>query len=304
MKKIIITEENKIYAFSPSAQPIATVADGETVEIYTWDCFSNKLVDNDQIPSKTIYKYGNPQTGPIFVEGAQPGDTLAIDILSIEFTRDWAVSAHLLRGGGLEANEDHYILHRPIDEQTFIYNRRGDEFYYNDKLHFGLDPFMGTIATATEMEVISSSHPFRNGGNLDCPVIKPGNTVYLPVSVPGAYFYTGDCHVRQGQGEACAVAMEIACKVVMRFRVIKEQKIEWPRVENDKEIICIGIASPMEQAARQAYSALIKWMCEFGWSKYEAYQAVTMAGKLCVGSLVAREYTMIASIDKEIVLRK
>ncbi len=303
MQQIHITEENKIYAFSPYAQPIAHVAPGETVQVFTWDCFSGRLTDNCQVPSQTIYPYGNPQTGPIYIEGAEAGDTLAVDILAIDPVQDWAVSAHLLHGGGLEPQEDYYITGEPIPERVFIYKFDGKEYRYNDRLHFPWEPFLGTIATAPALEVVSASHPFRNGGNLDCPVMKPGNRVYLPVSVKGAYFYTGDCHVRQGHGEACAVAMETACKATLRFELIKDKRTAWPRVENETEMICIGVAAPMEQAARLAYSSLIRWMVELGWDKYEAYQAVTMAGRLWVGSLVSREYTMIAAIDKEIVDR-
>lgn len=139
---------------------------------------------------------------------------------------------------------------------------------------------------------------------MDVPDVKMGNTIYLPVFVPGAYFYTGDCHAKQGQGEVCGVAMEISAKVTLKFELIKGKVIKWPRIESPDELMCIGSAKPMEEAARIAYCELLGWLEELGWDRNEAYQAITQAGRLYVGNMVDTVYSLVAKIDKEIAYRK
>ena len=115
---------------------------------------------------------------------------------------------------------------------------------------------MGTIGTAPELEALSALTPFDHGGNMDVPDVKPGNTVYLPVRVPGALFFTGDCHAGQGQGELCGVALEITARVTVTFDLIKGKAIAWPRIESADELMTVGSARPMEDAARIAYAEL------------------------------------------------
>ena len=134
---------------------------------------------------------------------------------------------------------------------------------------------------------------------MDVPDTKPGNTIFLPVKVPGAYFYTGDCHAGQGDGELCGVALEISAKTTIRFELIKGKSIKWPRIESPTEIMAVGSARPMEDAARIAYMELIDWLVELGWDKWDAYQALTQIGKLTVGNMVDTYYSLVAKIDKE-----
>ncbi|MEW6080486.1 MAG: acetamidase/formamidase family protein [Bacillota bacterium] len=106
-------------------------------------------------------------------------------------------------------------------------------------------PFMGTFSVAPELEAISSLTPGPFGGNMDVPDVRLGNTVFLPVSNPGALFYTGDCHGNQGQGEACGVVLKISCKVTVVFDVVKEKKIAWPRIESSDAAMVVGSARPI-----------------------------------------------------------
>jgi acetamidase/formamidase len=135
---------------------------------------------------------------------------------------------------------------------------------------------------------------------MDVPDVKPGNTVYLPVWNEGALVYTGDCHARQGQGEACGVALEITAKVTFVFDVIKNKQIEWPRIESDERIMVVGSAKPMEDAARIANVELIMWLEEeYGFDRLDAYQLVTQAGGLYVGNMVDTTYSLVASMEKK-----
>ena len=160
-------------------------------------------------------------------------------------------------------------------------------------------PFFGTIGTAPHIEAISSLSPGMHGGNMDVPDVTEGNTVYLPVHHPGALFYVGDAHAAQGQGELCGVALEIAAKGAFTFDIIKGKAITWPRIESDDAIMVVGSAKPMEDAARIAYSQLVKWMVDdYGWDALDAYQVLTQAGGCYVGNMVDTVYSMVASCPK------
>ena len=289
------------YVFSRYVEPIARVEPGETVAIYTDDAFESRITRATDRPSQILDAYLNPQTGPIYVEGAEPGDTLAVRILSIEPTRDWAVSIFLPFFGGLTSTKFTRTLQEPVPEKVWIYRLDHDVLTGGPRLRFPWRPFMGTIGTAPELEAISALTPFDHGGNMDVPDVKPGNTVYLPVRVPGALFFTGDCHAGQGDGELCGVALEITAKVTVTFDLIKRKAIAWPRIESPDELMTVGSARPMEDAARIAYTELIGWLEELGWDRWEAYQALTQIGRLHVGNMVDTYYSLVAKVEKKYV---
>lgn len=290
------------YVFSPYLEPIARVKPGEEVVIYTEDAFENRITKESDIPSEILGKYLNPQTGPIYIEGAEPGDTLIAHIIEIEPTRDWAVSLLNPFFGGLTATPITKMLHEPLPEKVWIYELSDGMLVNSSRLSFPWRPFMGTLGTAPDLEAVSALTPGQFGGNMDVPDTKPGNSVHLPVNVEGAYFYTGDCHAGQGEGELCGVALEITGKVTMKFELIKGKSIEWPRIESPTELMTVGSAKPMEDAARIAYAELIEWLTELGWDKLEAYQALTQIGKLYVGNMVDTTYSLVAKIEKKYAL--
>lgn len=288
------------YAFSRYLDPIARVKQGEEVVIHTLDAFEDRIKSEDDLPSKVLGKYLNPQTGPVYIEGAEPGDTLCVEILSIEADRDYAVSCNQPRFGGLVSTPTTPFLNPPLGEKVWIYKKEGDMLRCNDKLCYKWRPFFGTIATSPDMEALSALTPFDQGGNMDVTDICPGNKVYLPIKCEGAMFYIGDCHARQGDGELIGTALEINGRATLRFTVIKGKKISWPRIENDEYIMCVGSAKPMEDAARIAYTELIKWMTEdYGWDELEAYEALTQCGEMYVGNMVDTFYSLVAKVRKE-----
>jgi len=288
------------YVYSRHLDPIATVKPGERVAIFTQDAFESGIKTIDDLPSKVLGKYLNPQTGPIVIEGAEPGDQLAVKIESIEFTRDWGVSCFVPFFGGLTSTDATRSLQPALPEKVYIYRYKDGRFHYGDKFSVQANPFMGTMGTAPDLEALSALTPFNHGGNMDCPENRPGNTLFLPVRVPGAYFFTGDCHGVQGNGELCGVAMEITCKVTVQFDLIKNKPINWPRLESDNEIMVIASAKPMEDAARIAYTELVEWMvADFGWDKWDAYELLTMVGGLSVGNMVDTYYSLVAKCPKE-----
>ena len=288
------------YVFSPYPEPVASVDPGETIAIYTEDAFEGRITTEADLPSKVLGSYLNPQTGPIFVNGAEPGDTLAVTIDAIEPTRDWAVSAFVPFFGGLTATAATRMLHDPLPERLYFYELRDGVFRHGDRLAVPWRPFLGTIGTAPELEAVSALTPHSHGGNMDCRDTCPGNTVYLPVRVPGALFYTGDAHGNQGDGELCGVAMEISARSVLTFQLIKGQTISWPRIESPEKLMAVGSARPMEDAARIAYAELIDWLvADHAYERLDAYQLLTQLGELYVGNMVDTYYSLVAGIRKE-----
>ena len=289
------------YVFSPYLAPIATVAPGETVALHTIDAFANQITSEADRPSAILGSYLNPQTGPIAISGAEPGDTVVVRIEAIEPTRDWAVSAFVNYFGGLTATKFTRLLHEPLPERVWRYELKDGWLERDPRLRFPWRPFLGTIGTAPEIEAVSALSPGDHGGNMDVPDVRPGNTVYLPVRVPGGLFFTGDCHAGQGQGELCGVALEISARVTLTFDLIKQRPIAWPRIESRDELMTVGSARPMEDAARIAYAELIGWLEELGWDRWDAYQALSQIGSLYVGNMVDTNYSLVAKIAKAYV---
>jgi amidase len=288
------------YVYSPYREPIATIEPGDTVAIYTIDAFGDVITTERDLPSKSLGLYLNPQTGPFYIDGAEPGDTLAVRIDNIEATRDWAASCTVPFFGGLTSTSLTAMLQDPLEERVWLYKRtERNTWQYKDKWEIPWAPFFGTIGTAPHIEAVSSLAPGDHGGNMDVPDVTIGNTVYLPVKHPGALFYCGDAHAAQGQGELCGVALEIAAKGTFTFEVIKDKAITWPRIESPNRIMVVGSARPMEDAARIAYAQVIGWMVEeYGWDKLDAYQLLSQAGGLYVGNMVDTTYSLVASVAK------
>jgi amidase len=296
------------YVFSPYREPVARVRPGQTVIIHCQDAFESRIQSEQDVPSVALAgaKFLNPQTGPIYIEGAEPGDTLAVHIKDITPTRDFAVSCLFPFFGGLTSTAVTRTLQQPLEEKVWIWKVNGEELRC-DALGVTLpwQPFMGTLAVAPDLEAITTLAPGPFGGNMDVPDVCPGNVVYLPVWNEGALFYTGDTHARQGQGELCGVALEITSRATFVFELIKERPISWPRIESPDRIMTVGSARPMEDAARIAYAELVTWLeTDYGWHRLDAYQLLTQAGQIYVGNMVDTTYSLVASIEKRYVTRR
>jgi amidase len=287
------------YVFSPYLEPIATIQPGETVAVHTEDAFEGRIQTPDDLPSKVLGSHLNPQTGPLYIEGAEPGDTLAVRIEEIQPTRNWAVSAFIPYFGGLTSTRATRTLNEALPERLWFYGLTGGVFSHEGKIRIPWCPFLGTIGTAPELEAVSALTPHNHGGNMDCKDTCPGNTVYLPVRVPGALFFTGDGHGNQGDGELCGVALEITTRSVLTFDLIKGRRIEWPRIESPDQLMTVGSARPMEDAARIAYTELVEWIAaDYAFDRWEAYQLLTQAGTMYVGNMVDTYYSLVAGVDK------
>lgn len=291
------------YTVGPYAAPVLRVRPGDRIVVETQDAFEGKIADATARPSQAVqYPFVNPQNGPIYVEGASRGDALVVRIESIvpRGPQPRGTTCLVPYFGGLTATETTAMLHEPLPEIVRKVEVTETRIRWNDRLTFPYRPFIGTISTSPQIDSIGALTPGNHGGNMDLPDVCPGAKIYLPVRVDGALLYLGDCHAIQGDGEVCGVAVEHPTHTTIAVDVRKEWPLSWPRLENDRFIMSIGSARPMEDAARIAYADLVKWMVsDYGFDKWEAYLVLTQVGLARLGNMVDPNYTIGAGIAKE-----
>jgi amidase len=208
-------------------------------------------------------------------------------------------SALIPEFGGLVSNSATAMLNPPLPERVMKYVVTKAGIKFNDRITLPYEPFIGTLGVSPQIEAVSSLQPDYWGGNMDLPDVAPGAVVYFPVHHENAYLYLGDCHGRQGDGELCGVAVEMASTTTIQVDLIKNWPIAWPRLETYDFIMAIGSARPMEDAARIAYRELIRWLAaDYGFDELEAYFLLTQAGRVRLGNMVDPKYTLGASILK------
>ena len=290
-------------------KPVRKVKPGIILELWTEDAFGGKVRGPDDLVTKVIeFPFVNPQTGPFEVEGAEPGDTLALHFVSIEPSRDWAASTTIPLFGSLTQTHATAGLQGPLDEVVWMYEvdskrrtvtyraLRGDHV-----AELPLDPMHGTVGVApANFEARSSLVPDYYGGNMDTPEMRAGATCYLGVNVQGALFSIGDGHCRQGEGESCGVAVEAAMDTVVIVDLIKGVATPWPRLESDRYVMSAGSARPLEDAFRISQVDMTDLLgAEFGMDRLDAYQLLTQASETPLANVVDPNYTVISKLRKE-----
>lgn len=290
---------------------IAEIQPGEVVRLRTLDCFAGQVRTVDDLPSKVCrFPYLNPVTGPLYVVGAKPGDTLAVHIVDLTPASAMGFSATFPHFGALTGTAATAMLHPALEERVWQYTidreRRTVRYSARNSTYevdLPLSPMLGTVGVAPAGgEVRLSIVPGAHGGNLDVPQLKIGTTLYLPVQVDGALLAVGDGHARQGDGELCGVAVEVPMDVTLAVEVLPGIRIPGPRLETDHKIMCVGVARPLEDAYRSAHHSLVDIVSDLtGLDQLDAYQLVSQAGEAYVGNVVDAEYTITAAIDKRLL---
>jgi len=266
------------YEFSRHNEIRLRIQPGETVLVESEDAFSGQIRTNDDRRDKTKKPYGNPQTGPIFVEGAQAGDTLAVVIEDIQPANGQCATRTS------DPNQLAQWLGDDCPHGTHICPISDGLIHWSDQITMPYRPMLGCIGTAPDTGVPTTGPAGPHGGNMDIIETAPGNTVYLPVYVQGAYLYLGDAHAAMGHGELSASGLEMAAHTTITVNLIRNNTIPAPRIESHDEIMTIATGCPMERSIAQAYAWLILWMeADFGWDRWRAYDLLTHAGKISVG---------------------
>ena len=284
--------------------PVRTVRPGDILELWTEDAFGGKVRTNNDFVSRVIeFPFVNPQTGPFFVEGASPGDTLALHFISIEPARDWAASTSTTHTPTLQDPLPEVVWIYEVDRgsRTVAFSAVRGDF----TITLPLEPMHGTVGVApASLEARSSLVPDAHGGNMDTPEMRAGATCYLGVNVEGALLSIGDGHYRQGEGESCGVAVEGAMNTVVAVEVVKGADTPWPRIENDDYIMSTGSARPLEDAFRIAHWDLVQWLAaDYGLDPLDGYQLLTQIAETPVANVCDPNYTFVAKAAKRYLPR-
>lgn len=304
------TPEQLAWTFG-GVEPIMKVKPGTLMRLWCEDAYSGRLRSTSDLPSRCIdLNRVNPQTGPFYVEGAEPGDTLALHFVELQPARDWGVSTTIPFFGGLTGTDRTALLQDALPELTWIYKYdsvRQTVTFEAARSDFRLDlpaePMLGTVGVAPPArEVRSSLVPERFGGNMDTPELRAGATCYLGVNVPGALFSVGDGHYRQGEGEACGTAVEGSMNVTMIVELIKGGAPLWPRIEQDDWLIVVGSSRPLEDAWRIAQVEMITWLGElYGLDPMDGYQVVSQLAKAPIANVVDANYSSVVKLAKSLL---
>jgi acetamidase/formamidase len=249
----------------------------------------------------------NPQTGPFYIEGAEPGDTLVVHLLRLETNRTTGYSASLLApytaDPGFLRLEG---LREPKQATWQIDKQKGTAYmdaglFKGPRIELPLRPMLGCVATApANKAAIPTSFPDNFGGNMDYNGMGAGATLMLPVFEPGALFFLGDGHARQGDGEVVGSAIETSLDVEFSVDLVKQKKINWPRLENQDFIMVLGSSRALNEALQHATTELMRWLMEsYGFDERGASLLLGQGMEYEVSNVVDPEFTMVAKIRKQ-----
>jgi acetamidase/formamidase len=291
------------YTIGPYSDPVLHVRPGDRVVVETRDAFEGAVKTEQDLPSRVLrMPFVNPQNGPIMVEGADKGDVLAVYIESMapRGPNPRGTCAMIPQFGALSGTSLTAMLHDSLPEIVRKIDVDEDGVYWSKRVTLPYRPHIGTLSCSPEIDSINTLTPDAHGGNMDLPDMGPGSITYLPVRTAGARLFIGDAHACQGDGEVCGTAVEYPSTTTIQVDVIKGWNLEWPRLENETRIMCIGSARPLEDAARIAYKDLVLWMeAEFGYDRWDAYMMLSQCGIVRLGNFVDPKYTVGAGIEKK-----
>ena len=297
--------------YDPKVPPVLHIASGDTVVVETMVARGLERVRlagvrEDEIPQSlkvveqnvtTRGPGAHPMTGPIFVEGAEPGDSLEVHVQRIELLHPWGVTAFLPGGGTLPEDFPYNGLKLVrIDERT-------GTAQYAPGITLRLAPFFGSIGVAPPVLQgrISSTPPGPHGGNLDNKDLVAGSVLYLPVNVAGGLLSIGDGHALQGDGEVSGTALETSLRGTFQVVLRKGLRLNWPRAETPTHYITMGLSEDLDQASKLAVREMIEFLVtEKKMNRDEAYLLCSLAADLHVTQTVDVTKGVHAMLPKSI----
>ncbi len=304
------TREQYVYTFGGAA-PVMRVKPGAALRLWSEDAYGGALRSVDDLSGEKVdFGFINPQTGPFYVEGAEPGDTLVLHLVAVEPARDWGVSAAIPFFGGMTSTDRVVTLQDPLPDTTWIYELDRDRNtvafaarHSDHRIELPVEPMLGTVGVAPAAgEVRSSLVPERFGGNMDTPQMRAGSTVFLRVNVEGALFSVGDGHYRQGEGEACGTAVEGAMTTTLVVELIKGDGPAWPRIEDDTHWMAVGSSRPLEDSWRIGNAELVRWIGQlYGLHQMDAYQLCSQIAQVPVANVVDTNYSVVVKAAKALL---
>ncbi|MGX6979639.1 acetamidase/formamidase family protein [Vagococcus elongatus] len=291
----IFSRDHVIYNFEYGVKERYRVKSGDTFVVETNDCFHQQITNEEQLLMEIDMDIVNPATGPIYIENAEPGDILKVDILDITLP-DHSVAAAVPGEGGLPEESTTPIV-------QIIEIKEGKAHYLGKEIP--VHPMIGVIGVAPAKEdgVWGTHTPWKHGGNMDSKVIGTGSTLYFNVNQSGGMLALGDCHAAMGDGELCFTGLEIASNVRLRVSVLKEKRLlDWPILETEETINIIGSGETLEVAMKAASSDAVAYISDtLNVSWPQAYVMASQAMDLRISQVVNPRKTIRAEIPKYIL---
>jgi len=284
-----------------SHEPVLRIADGDTVVTSTVDAGGHDFTGN------VVTGGGNPQTGPFYVEGAEPGDTLAVYLDHLIPNRDWGYSATVVAPNVVDP---WYVRELPDGGRAEwrINLAAGTATLVTPQTKLGsltlpLDPMLGCFGVAPPRgQAISTATSAEHGGNMDYRGFRSGVTVYFPVFVSGALLHVGDGHAVQGDGEIVGTGIEISFDVRFTVRVLKQKRTRWPRGENADYLFTVGNARPLDQCIQHATTEMLRWLQDdYGLDGVAASILLGQCVEYDLGNVFDPAYTMVCKIRKSLL---
>jgi amidase len=284
-----IDRSHRVFSYSAAHVPCATVVQGETIIVETTNAFGDqKLAPGDSLADLDLTQC-DPLTGPIYVEGAEPGDTLAVHIDHIELV-GLGMQGIIPNFGTLEW--ERLPLH--------FFEPRDGRIRWLRGIEFDVRPNLGAMGVAPREGSIPSIDPGDHGGNQDTRYVCAGSIVYFPVFHPGALLFLGDCHQIQGDGELCGVAPETDAEVTIRLEVIKGKTIRRPRIMAAERFMTLASAKTLEEAVKLAVRDAVDLLVEEkGLTEDEAYMLITVKADVEICQVVDPLMTVRVAMDRD-----
>lgn len=287
-----ISSDSVIFEMNANHPAVDRIAAGDTVIFETLDCFSNTVESEDDTIGTIDFSKVNPATGPVFVEGAQPGDTLKVTIDKIEIN-DTGVAVTAPGVGPL--------AEQIKKERTVIGQVHEDSVEYLG-LTLPKRVMIGVIGTAPGGEPVNTGTPDTHGGNMDTILVKEGVTLYLPVEVEGAMLAMGDMHAAMGDGEIAGSGLEVAGEITVTVEVEKECHLPLPFIETEDLYVAIGSAPTLDEAATVALKQMTDFIVDrTDLDLSEAAILLSLAGDLKVSQAVNPNKTMRVELPKSVL---
>ena len=287
-------------------EPVLHIADGDSVITTTVDA-----AGQDE-SGKQITPRGNPQTGPFYIDGAEPGDTLVVQLDRLTPNRTYGWSGSVLAPNVVDP-EDVRVLPPTGPEwlaEWFVDAQAGTARLVKPTTNLGeitlsIAPMLGCFGVAAANgQAISTATSAEHGGNMDYRGFVSGVTVYFPVFAPGALLFVGDGHAVQGDGEIVGTGIEISFEVQFTVRLLKGKGIGWPRGENDEYIFTVGNARPLDQAVQHATSEMLRWLqSDYGLDARGASILLGQCVEYDLGNIFDPAYTMVCKLPKRLLPR-
>jgi len=295
-----ITNHQTHNQFSKNIPPVLTVPSGAVIEAQTEEAADEEIKLGSGVEDLVNMNSDlvHPLTGPVYVEGAEPGDVLAVTLHKVEIG-DWGWVG-IFPGFGLLADEftEPYL-------KTYELGKDKKEIQFTDKISIPLKPFPGVMGVAPDTEEMLTTIPPRaNGGNMDDHDMVEGTTVYFPVFVEGALFSIGDAHAAQGAGEVCGTAIEAPMTITFEVNVIKGKKyVQEPQYETDEFYAVTAFGTTLDEASKKSLHYMVDYLeAEHGLDRTKAYVLCSLAADLKIAEVVDAPHMLVSTHIQKSVL--